>query len=803
MKLFKILVFCLLLACLASINYINPIKAEASWNIPYQQCPNESFSGNSVTFSPVTSSYTSNEVDYYYSDGTLWNHDIRIYPDNDYGTYNFTNNNSNNTYTVTIENFYTLYDPNVYYFYFSGLGCAIPTTINTEFWGTQTPTNTPTPTPTITPTPTATPAFFDDFHDSDNTPLPNHNNGYSPDNHWRCNSNYGIPAINNNQLTFPANNTHQCYVDLDFGDATINVNYERIGNYGEFYGFFRADTTNWNFTHNSYLTDIYNGHQAIYRYSSGVETLLCSNSQFITMGTHNLSITYAGSNITVNLDNSQILNCNDSGSTISSGHFGFSESTGDINYNSLAIIDNTTPTPTPTAIVHNQPSTSASLAPNPDAQNEYPNPVTVTLQATADTNYTIAHTYYTVDGGAQQTYSAPFTVPYDPNLTSRTVTYWSVDNAGLEETPHKSQTFTISSTAIDTSIPSGQNQTVTIGNAALTFSDVTTAGYIVQTTSSNNAGGALPSEYKLLGTYYDLTTTASYTGTITVTLSYDPAAVKNQNNLKLWHFDGTTWHDITTAVDTVNHTITGTTSSLSPFAIGEKDATPPTFTNFQLSPYVVANGNSSTISVSAQDDLTGVHTVSYSLTSSSGQVTTGDLSFISPSGVWQASISPTTGVYAVKITATDFTGNQSTSDNLYLAVYDSSAGYVTGGGWVTTADATRVGVSSGAKTNFGFNVKYLSNNSSNPDGSFEMNDKQDGLNIKSASLEWLTVSGSTADFQGQATVNGSGSYTFRAHIVDGSPDQFDVRVWGSDKSFDNPTYRITNSLGGGSIVIHQ
>jgi len=331
---------------------------------------------------------------------------------------------------------------------------------------------------------------------------------------------------------------------------------------------------------------------------------------------------------------------------------------------------------------------------------------------------------------------------------------------------------------------------------------VTTAGYLVQTTSTSNQGGALPSDHKLLGTYYQLTTTASYTGTITITISYDPTQVHSPNQLKLWHFDGTTWQDITTAVDSVNHTITGVTTSLSPFAIGEHDITAPTLTNFQLSPYVVANGASSTISVTAQDDLTGVQGVSYSLTNGSGQVTTGNLSFNSSAGNWQGTVSPVTGVYAVNVTATDVAGNQSSSDKLYLAVYNPSAGYVTGGGWIIPDDATRIGVSSGAKVTFGFNVKYLSG-SSTPDGSFAASDKQDGLEFKSTSMEWLTVSGATADFQGQATVNGSGSYTFRAHVVDGAPNQFAIRIWGSNNSFDNPSYRISNSLSGGSIIIHQ
>ncbi len=447
---------------------------------------------------------------------------------------------------------------------------------------------------------------------------------------------------------------------------------------------------------------------------------------------------------------------------------------------------------------HNKPTTTVILAPNPDSRGEYPNPVTVTLNAIPDTNYSIVHTYYTVDNGTGQTYSTPFTVS---GSGSHTITYWSVDNASLEEIPHPSQSFTISANSIDVPVQAGQTTPVTIGNATLLFSDITSGGYITQTTFDHPQGGLPPTAYRFLGTYYELTTTATYTGSITISIRYDPADVLGQEeNLKLFHWYEQKWQNITTSVDTVNHIITGVSDSLSPFAIGDQDITPPSITSLQLSSYVIPNGNSSTISVKAQDDMTGVNTANYSLTSSTGQVTTGSLSFISPANEWQAAISPSTGVYTVKVTVADKAGNESVSDNLYLAVYDPSAGFVTGGGWVIPDVSTRVGVSSGGKSNFGFEAKYINGA---PSGNLTINYKQDSLEFKSTALEWLVVSGSASDFQGQASLNGSGSYTYRVHVVDSSPDQYDIRIWGSGGSFEQPAYRISNNLGGGNIIIHQ
>ncbi len=73
------------------------------------------------------------------------------------------------------------------------------------------------------------------------------------------------------------------------------------------------------------------------------------------------------------------------------------------------------------------PTTAASLS-GPEGTNAwYTGDVTVTLTST-DTD--VANTYYTVDGGATQTYSIPFTVSGD---LVHSVTYWSVDTSGNAE----------------------------------------------------------------------------------------------------------------------------------------------------------------------------------------------------------------------------------------------------------------------------------------------------------------------------------------------------------------------------------
>jgi hypothetical protein len=90
---------------------------------------------------------------------------------------------------------------------------------------------------------------------------------------------------------------------------------------------------------------------------------------------------------------------------------------------------------------HDTPTTTADLTTqNPD--ETYSDPTSVALTASAAAGHTVANTYYTIDGGSQQTHTNPFSVTGNGE---HSIEYWSVDNSGVQES-HHTQTFTIHST---------------------------------------------------------------------------------------------------------------------------------------------------------------------------------------------------------------------------------------------------------------------------------------------------------------------------------------------------------------------
>ncbi|MDP3697590.1 MAG: hypothetical protein Q8R55_06290 [Candidatus Taylorbacteria bacterium] len=106
----------------------------------------------------------------------------------------------------------------------------------------------------------------------------------------------------------------------------------------------------------------------------------------------------------------------------------------------------------------------------------------------------------------------------------------------------------------------------------LTFTSVSQEGQTIVTTST---GGPPPPTGFKLGTpetYYSITTTAQFNGSVEVCVTWTEGQFSEENNLKFFHSDGTNWNDITGSgyPDTVNNVICGLTDSFSDFAVFEK-----------------------------------------------------------------------------------------------------------------------------------------------------------------------------------------------------------------------------------------
>ena len=140
-------------------------------------------------------------------------------------------------------------------------------------------------------------------------------------------------------------------------------------------------------------------------------------------------------------------------------------------------------------------------------------------------------------------------------------------------------------------------------------------------------------------------------------------------------------------------------------------------------------------------------------------------------------------------------------------VRDAAGGSVSGGGWINSPIGAYVpDPALAGKANFGFASKY-EKGTNVPRGNTEFQFKAGHMNFHSSSYDWLVVdqNGSSAQFKGSGTVNGSGTYKFMLWAGDAVPDTFRIRIWseGSDGAevvvYDNGS---NQAIGGGSIVVH-
>jgi CSLREA domain-containing protein len=138
----------------------------------------------------------------------------------------------------------------------------------------------------------------------------------------------------------------------------------------------------------------------------------------------------------------------------------------------------------------------------------------------------------------------------------------------------------------------GSNVTVSPNSTTnLTFSSISSAGLTTSTT--NPMGPTQPTGFYFgnPATFVDISTTAAFSGNITVCNSYDPTQYTDPAHLSLLHFQNGAWVDVTTSNDMVHHIVCGQVTSLSPFTVAQKAACDTTYSGTVKGNLTVASGS--------------------------------------------------------------------------------------------------------------------------------------------------------------------------------------------------------------------
>lgn len=166
----------------------------------------------------------------------------------------------------------------------------------------------------------------------------------------------------------------------------------------------------------------------------------------------------------------------------------------------------------------------------------------------------------------------------------------------------------------------------------------------------------------------------------------------------------------------------------------------------------------------------------------------------------------TPDIYTVAVAVTDDDGGSSSAEAM-VVVFDPSAGFVTGGGWIDSpAGAYALDETLTGRATFGFVAKYKKG-ATKPSGNTEFQFRNAGLNFNSTSYDWLVVTGSdAAKFKGVGTLNGEAGYQFMIWAGDASPDTFRIKIWTEDGVGDETVVYdngVKQAIARGSIKIHR
>ena len=221
--------------------------------------------------------------------------------------------------------------------------------------------------------------------------------------------------------------------------------------------------------------------------------------------------------------------------------------------------------------------------------------------------------------------------------------------------------ISITETAVNT--PAGSNVRVTPAAtpsgtpATMTYTNVSTAGN-TQVAVSSFAPPRIPNvRFGSTTSMYDISTSAAFSGTVQVCITYDPTQYPRPGRARLLHDTRSGWEDITTTFDATTHTVCGETMSFSNFIVGLANEAP---TAALVLPTNVNEAATAAFSVNASDVDNDQLEYVWSFGDGSASVTTGTPSVSHVYG--------DNGSFNVSVVARDFEGLESAPSTSALTV---------------------------------------------------------------------------------------------------------------------------------------
>ena len=154
-------------------------------------------------------------------------------------------------------------------------------------------------------------------------------------------------------------------------------------------------------------------------------------------------------------------------------------------------------------------------------------------------------------------------------------------------------------------------------------------------------------------------------------------------------------------------------------------------------------------------------------------------------------------IYTITLTVTDKDSASGQAVIQPVVIFNPSAGFVTGGGWVKDG---------GTLAPFGLAAKYVGQRDTlSGEVLYAYRSGAKFVRVKSQSIQWLVITVNTAILRGKAKVDGVGNYTFEITAIDnghqGTRDTFAIKIWRPDGTLLHalPATR----LSGGDISVHK